>query len=206
VLRRCTVPSFCPEVVKSRLTGHRIHHVSTVFQTFSVNPRKPIVDDNEPEPELPKRTSKIAKPARSPATFARKVSTSPPSSFVSPTGRKTAHTSRACTVGPTHTRNRFTAAYEDDELDGTGDLAAMPEEPPKEESISASLPKFELPSGFSFAPVSFSSTFAGVDLTFLNSHPLLPCYLRFPIRYLFAMSRLSVLFPLRSPSPQCRRS
>ena len=169
-----------------------------------------MVEDNElePEPELPKRTSKIAEPVRSPATFARKVS-APPPSFVSLNSRKPAHfrTSRARTVGPTRTRNRFTAAYEDDELDGADDLAAMPEEPPKEkESISASLPKFEPPSGFSFAPVRLSSAFDGVYLTFPNSHPLLPRYLRFPIRHLFAMSRLSVLFPSRSPSPQCRRS
>jgi nucleoporin NUP1 len=121
-----------------------------------------MVDDTEPEPELPKRTSKIAEPVRTPATFARKVSAPPPSSFVPLTGRKPAHfrTSRARTVGPTRTRNRFTAAYEDDELDGADDLAALPEEPPKEnESISASLPKFEPPSGFSFAPVRPSCLF-----------------------------------------------
>lgn len=113
-----------------------------------------MIDDNERELERPKRTSKIAEPVRSPATFARKVS-APPSSFVSMTGRKLAHsrTSRARTVGPTRTRNRFTAAYEDDEPDGADDLTTMPEEPSKEkESVSASLPKFEPPSGFSFAP------------------------------------------------------
>ncbi|KAI0295504.1 hypothetical protein BC826DRAFT_280143 [Russula brevipes] len=116
-----------------------------------------VVDDDEREPEAPKRTSKIAEPVRSPATFARKVSAPPPSSVPSfgVTGRKAAHlrTSRARTVGPTRTRNRFTAAYEDDELDGADDLATMPEEPLKEkESISASLPMFGPPSGFSFAP------------------------------------------------------
>jgi nucleoporin NUP1 len=121
-----------------------------------------MIDDNERELERPKRTSKIAEPVRSPATFARKVS-APPSSFVSMTGRKLAHsrTSRARTVGPTRTRNRFTAAYEDDEPDGADDLTTMPEEPSKEkESVSASLPKFEPPSGFSFAPVRISSLFS----------------------------------------------
>jgi nucleoporin NUP1 len=120
-----------------------------------------IVDDDEREPEAPKRTSKIAEPVRSPATFARKVSAPPPSSVPSfgVTGRKAAHLrpSRARTVGPTRTRNRFTAAYEEDELDGADDLATMPEEPLKEkESISASLPMFGPPSGFSFAPVCLS--------------------------------------------------
>jgi nucleoporin NUP1 len=122
-----------------------------------------MVDDNERELERPKRTSKIAEPVRSPATFARKVSAPPPSSFVSMTGRKPAHgrTSRARTVGPTRTRNRFTAAYEDDEPDGADDLTTMPEEPSKEnESVSASLPKFEPPSGFSFAPVRISCLFS----------------------------------------------
>jgi nucleoporin NUP1 len=123
-----------------------------------------MVDDNEPEPEpeLPKRMSKIAEPIRTPASFARKVSAPPPSSFVPLTSRNPSHlrTSRARTVGPTRTRNRFTAAYDDDEVDGADDLAAMPEEPPKErESISASLPKFEAPSGFSFAPVRLPAHF-----------------------------------------------
>jgi nucleoporin NUP1 len=167
-----------------------------------------MVDDNEPEPEPPKRTSKIAEPVRTPATFARKVSAPPPSSLVPLTGRKPPQfrTSRARTVGPTRTRNRFTAAYEDDELDGGDDLAAVPEEPPKEESISANLPKFEPPSGFSFAPVRLLSLFTGKCLIFLDSHPLLPLYLRLPIRHLVAMSRLSVPFPSRSLSPHCRRS
>jgi hypothetical protein len=73
-------------------------------------------------------TSKIAEPVCSPATFARKVSAPPPSSFVSITGRKPAHshTSRARTVGPTRTRNRFTAAYKDDEPDSADDLTSMP--------------------------------------------------------------------------------
>jgi nucleoporin NUP1 len=122
-----------------------------------------MIDDNERELERPKRTSKIPEPVRSPATFARKVSAPPPSSFVSMTGRKPAHgrTSRARTVGPTRTRNRFTAAYEDDEPDGADDLTTMPEEPSKEtESVSASLPKFEPPSGFSFAPVRLSCLFS----------------------------------------------
>jgi nucleoporin NUP1 len=118
-----------------------------------------MVDDNERELERPKRTSKIAEPVRSPATFARKVS-APPPSFVSMTGRKPAH-GRARTVGPTRTRNRFTAAFEDDEPDGADDLITMPEEPSKEkESVSASLPKFEPPSGFSFAPVRISCLFS----------------------------------------------
>lgn len=128
---------------------------------FVENPEtQAMVDDNEPEPELPKRTSKIAEPVRSPATFARKVS-APPPSFVSQAGRKPAQlrTGRARTVGPTRTRNRFTAAYEDDEVDGADDSAAMPEEPPKEESINMILPKFEPPSGFSFAPVRLVSVF-----------------------------------------------
>lgn len=127
-----------------------------------------MIDDNEasePEPELPKRTSKIAEPVRSPATFARKVS-APPPSFVSLACRKPAHsrTSRARTVGPARTRNRFTAADEDDEQDGADDLAAMPEEPPKEEIISTILPKFEPPSGFSFAPVRLSCLLFYVDI------------------------------------------
>lgn len=120
-------------------------------------------DDNERELEHPKRTSKIAEPVRSPATFARKVSAPPPSSFVSMTGRKPVHgrTSRARTVGPTRTRNRFTAAYEDDEQDGADDLTTMPEELSREsESVSVSLPKFEPPSGFSFAPVRLSCLFS----------------------------------------------
>ena len=169
-----------------------------------------MVDDNEPEPELPKRTSKIAEPVRTPATFARKVSAPPPSSLVPLTGRKPPQfrSSRARTVGPTRTRNRFTAAYEDDELDGGDDLAAVPEEPPKEkENISANLPKFEAPSGFSFAPVRLSCLFlTGGYLIFLDSHPPLPRYLRLPIRHLAAMSRPSARFPSRSLSPQCRRS
>jgi nucleoporin NUP1 len=118
-----------------------------------------MIDDDELGLEPPKRMSKITEPVRSPATFARKVSAPPPSSFVSVTGRKPAHgrTSRARTVGPTRTRNRFTAAYEDDEPDGADDLTTMPEEASKEwESIGASLPKFEPPSGFSFAPVRIS--------------------------------------------------
>lgn len=122
-----------------------------------------MIDDNERELERPKRTSKIAEPVRSPASFARKVSAPPPSSFVSMTGRKPAHgrSSRARTVGPTRTRNRFTAAYEDDDLDGADDLTTMPEEPSKEKaSVSASLPKFEPPSGFSFAPVRLSCPFS----------------------------------------------
>jgi nucleoporin NUP1 len=122
-----------------------------------------MIDDNERELERPKHTSKIAEPIRSPATFARKVSAPPPPSFVPMTGRKPAHgrTSRARTVGPTRTRNRFTAAYEDEEQEGADDLTTLPEEPSKEqESISASLPKFEPPSGFSFAPVRLSCVFS----------------------------------------------
>ncbi len=122
-----------------------------------------MVDDSERELERPKRTSKIAEPVRSPATFARKVSAPPPSSFGPMTNRKPSHgrTSRARTVGPTRTRNRFTAAYEDDDLDGGDDLTTMPEEPSKKEKeSSASLPKFEPPSGFSFAPVRLFCLFS----------------------------------------------
>jgi len=124
-----------------------------------------MIDDNERELECPKHTSKIAEPVRSPATFARKVSAPPPSSFVPWTSRKPAQgrTSRARTVGPTRTRNRFTAAYEDDEPDGADDSTVMPEEPSIEESISASLPKFEPPSGFSFTPVRLSHLFLIVN-------------------------------------------
>lgn len=121
-----------------------------------------MIDDNERELERPKRTSKIAEPVRSPATFARKVSAPPSSSFVSTAGRKPpqGRASRARTVGPTRTRNRFTAAYEDDEQDGADDLTTMPEELSKEECVSASLPKFDPPSGFSFAPVRLSCLFS----------------------------------------------
>ena len=124
-----------------------------------------IVGDTEHEPELSKHTSKITEPVRTPATFARKVSAPPPPSSVPSfglTSRKPAHfrASRTSTVGPTRTRNRFTAAYEDDELDGAEDLAAMPEELPKErDSVSVGLPKFEPPSGFTFAPVRLSCPF-----------------------------------------------
>jgi len=113
--------------------------------------------DTGREPELPKRTSKISEPVRTPATFARKVSAPPPSSTpYGLTGRNPAHfrAGRARTVGPTRTRNRFTAAYEDDELDGGDDLTTIPDEPQEERNnANASLPKFEPPSGFSFAPV-----------------------------------------------------
>jgi nucleoporin NUP1 len=124
-----------------------------------------MADDNEPGPEHTKRTSKITEPVRSPATFARKVSAPPPVSSVPSfglTGRKAPHLrpTRARTVGPTRTRNRFTAAYEDDEPDGADDLAAMPEEPSMEkDGISSNLPKFEPPNGFSFAPVRISCPF-----------------------------------------------
>lgn len=121
---------------------------------------QPMVDDSELEPMPLKRTSKIAEPVRAPATFARKVSAPPTSvpSFGTAGGRKptTLRASRTHaktrTVGPTR-RNRFSAAYEDDEPDDVDDLAAVPEEPPKDkEGITAGLPKFEAPSGFSFAP------------------------------------------------------
>ncbi len=140
-----------------------------VVQTESVEvpAAQAMIDDNGRELERPKRTSKIAEPVRSPATFARKVSAPPPSSFVPLSGRTPAHvrTSRARTVGPTRTRNRFTAAYEDDEPDGADDLTAMPEEPSMEkESINASQPKFEPPSGFSFAPVRLSCLFSIVNI------------------------------------------
>jgi len=126
-----------------------------------------MADDTDREPELTKHTSKIAEPVRSPATFARKVSAPPPPSSI-PTfgliGRKSAHLrpNRARTVGPTRTRNRFTAAYEDDEQDGADDLAVIPDEPPNEKdsiSISSNLPKFGPPNGFSFAPVRVSGPF-----------------------------------------------
>jgi nucleoporin NUP1 len=122
-----------------------------------------MVDDSEFEPAPSKRTSKIAEPVRSPATFARKVSASPSPSTIPSSGvvggRKPAsfrakHT-QARTVGPTRTRNRFTAAYEDDEPDGVDDVITVPEEPPRDkDNVSSNLPKFEPPSGFSFAPVS----------------------------------------------------
>jgi len=124
-----------------------------------------MVDDSELEPVPPKRTSKIAEPVRAPATFARKVS-APPTSVPSfgmaggrkPTSLRASRTqAKPRTVGPTRTRNRFSAAYEDDEPDDVDDLVAVPEEPPKDkEGISAGLPKFEAPSGFSFAPVRLS--------------------------------------------------
>jgi nucleoporin NUP1 len=122
-----------------------------------------MVDDSELEPAPPKRTSKIAEPVRSPAIFARKVSAPPPLSTIpsfgvvgdrKPASSRARHT-QARTVGPTRTRNRFTAAYEDDEPDGVDDVTAVSEEPPKDKgSINSNLPKFEPPSGFSFAPVS----------------------------------------------------
>jgi nucleoporin NUP1 len=124
-----------------------------------------MADDSERDPEPIKRTSKITEPVRSPATFARKVSAPPPISSVPSfglTGRKPANfrPNRARTVGPTRTRNRFTAAYEDDEPDGADDLAVVPEDTPKEkDSISSNLPKFEPPNGFSFAPVRISWLF-----------------------------------------------
>jgi hypothetical protein len=121
-----------------------------------------MVDDSEREPEPIKRTSKITEPVRTPATFARKVSAPPPPSSVpafSLTARKPAHfrSNRTRTVGPTRTRNRFTAAYEDDEPDGADESTFIPEEPPMEkDNVSSNLPKFEPPSGFSFAPVRSS--------------------------------------------------
>jgi nucleoporin NUP1 len=122
-----------------------------------------MIDDSELEPAPPKHTSKIAEPVRSPATFARKVSAPPPPTAIlsfgvvggrNPPSFRTRHT-QARTVGPTRTRNRFTAAYDDDEPDGIDDVSAVPEEPPKDkDTVSSNLPKFEPPSGFSFAPVS----------------------------------------------------
>ena len=123
---------------------------------------QPLIDDSELEPVPPKRTSKITEPVRAPATFARKVSAPPASvpSFGVAGGRKptslraTRTHANTRTVGPTRNRNRFSAAYEDDEPDDVDDLAAVLEEPPKDnEGISGGLPKFEAPSGFSFAPV-----------------------------------------------------
>jgi hypothetical protein len=98
-----------------------------------------MINDNERELERPKCPSKIAEPVRSPATFARKVSAPAPSSFVSMNGRKPAHgrTSRARTVGPTRTRNRFTAAYEDDEPDGADDLTLCPRSHQRRRRVSA---------------------------------------------------------------------
>ena len=123
-----------------------------------------MVDDSELEPVPPKRTSKIAEPVRAPATFARKVSAPPTSvpSFGMAGGRKptSLRASRphanTRTVGPTRTRNRFSAAFEDDEPDDVDDLTILPEEPPKDREGVSSLPKFEAPSGFSFAPVRLS--------------------------------------------------
>jgi len=125
---------------------------------------QPMVDDSELEPMPPKRTSKIAEPVRAPAAFARKVSAPPSSvpSFGMVGGRKPTALranrihAKTRTVGPTRTRNRFSAAYEDDELEDVDELAAVSEETPKDkEGINANLPKFEAPSGFSFAPVCF---------------------------------------------------
>ncbi|KAI9446630.1 hypothetical protein H4582DRAFT_2069931 [Lactarius indigo] len=120
---------------------------------------QPMVDDSELEPIPPKRTSKITEPVRAPATFARKVS-APPTSVPSfgmaggrkPTSLRAGRTQvKTRTVGPTRTRNRFSAAYEDDEPEDVDD--AVPEEPPKDKGgVGAGLPKFEAPSGFSFAP------------------------------------------------------
>ncbi|KAH9001445.1 hypothetical protein EDB92DRAFT_2100040 [Lactarius akahatsu] len=122
---------------------------------------QPMVDDSELEPVPPKRTSKITEPVRAPATFARKVSAPPTSvpSFGIAGGRKPtslrASRTQANTriVGPTRTRNRFSAAFEDDEPEDVDDLAGVSEEPPKDkEGVSVGLPKFEAPTGFSFAP------------------------------------------------------
>jgi hypothetical protein len=110
-----------------------------------------MIDNNECVLERPMHPSKIAEPVCSPTTFVRKVSAPLPSAFVSMTSQKPAHGRMSCahTVGPTCTRNHFTVAYEDNELDGTDDLTTMPKEVV---CISASLPKFEPPSRFSFAP------------------------------------------------------
>ena len=125
-------------------------------------------DDGELEFVPPKRTSKIAEPVRAPATFARKVS-APPTSVPSfgtaggrkPTSFRASRThAKIRTVGPTRTRNRFSAAYEDDEPDDVDDLAALPEEPPKDKESISGLPMFEAPSGFSFAPVRLSPSFS----------------------------------------------
>ncbi|KAN0128504.1 hypothetical protein V8E53_013711 [Lactarius tabidus] len=119
-----------------------------------------MVDDSELEPVPPKRTSKIAEPVRAPATFARKVS-APPTSVPSfgmaggrkPTSLRASRThANSRTVGPTRNRNRFSAAYEDDEPDDVDDPGAVLEEPPKDKEVISGLPKFEAPSGFSFAP------------------------------------------------------
>jgi nucleoporin NUP1 len=123
-----------------------------------------MVDDSELEPAAPKHTSKIAEPVRTPATFARKVSAPPPPSTIpsfgvvgvrKPASFRAKHT-QGRSVGPTRTRNRFTAAYEDDEPDCVDDVTTMPEEEflKDKDGISTNLPKFEPPSGFSFAPVS----------------------------------------------------
>src|SRR5258708_1572975 len=128
---------------------------------------KAMINDNGRELECPKHTSKIAKPIHSPATFVCKVFALPPSSFVPLSSRTPAHihTSHACTVGPTCMRNRFTAIYEDDELDGADDLTAMPKELSMEkESINASQPKFEPPSRFSFTPMHLSCLFSIVNI------------------------------------------
>ena len=120
-----------------------------------------MVDDSEFEPVPPKRTSKIAEPVRAPASFSRKVS-APPTSVPpvgmaggrKPTSLRASRThAKSRTVGPTRNRNRFSAAYEDDEPDDVDDQGAVHEEPPKDKEGLSGLPKFEAPSGFSFAPV-----------------------------------------------------
>jgi nucleoporin NUP1 len=125
-----------------------------------------MVDDSELEPVPPKRTSKIAEPVRAPATFARKVSAPPTSvpSFGMAGGRKptSLRASRSRTVGPTRNRNRFSAAYEDDEPDDVDDPGAVLEEPPKDKEDISGFPKFEAPSGFSFAPVRVSLQFDSI--------------------------------------------
>ncbi|KAH9060041.1 hypothetical protein EDB87DRAFT_1684038 [Lactarius vividus] len=141
---------------------------------------QPMVDDSELEPVPPKRTSKITEPIRAPATFARKVS-APPTSVPSfgmtggrkPTSRASRTQAKARTVGPTRTRNRFSAAYEDDEPEDVDDLACVPEEPPKDtEGVSAGLPKFEAPSGFSFTPpLSVTSVPQAVDTPSVHDEP-----------------------------------
>ena len=144
-----------------RLLARRKQEALDAEPTENADTTPQMVDDSEFEPVLPKRTSKIAEPVRAPASFARKVS-APPTSVPSvgmaggrkPTSLRASRThAKSRTVGPTRNRNRFSAAYEDDEPDDVDDPGVVYEEPPEDKEGLSGLPKFEAPSGFSFAPV-----------------------------------------------------
>ncbi|KAI0273841.1 hypothetical protein BC834DRAFT_966304 [Gloeopeniophorella convolvens] len=138
--------------------------------------RQVMEEDDEMEPLPPKRTSKIAEPVRNPGTFARKVS-APPSS--APASRKggslrVGRAPHGRSVGPTRTRNRFSAAYDDDEPDGD-EPSVVSEEPVQQEkeAVTSSLPKFEPPSGFSFAPPPSVTTIPqAADTSTLDEPPI----------------------------------